>query len=190
MTDCHSFSMLRGGSSWVVAVCGLLLCIGGCEAPGPTPIDFGVRHVERRDRAALLDSAEAALINAGFAVERRDADQGLLTGVPVEGGSHDAPSRPGGLSSRSRTRRVAEVRLEPSADSFRVYCKVMVQEQVTRAYGMFNQERGGSDSPGENTAINRDAATTTEQNTVWRTIRRDKPAERRILDSIAGPNSP
>lgn len=50
---------------------------------------------------------------------------------------------------------------------------------------MFASDRSGSDTPGDYTAINRDAATTTEQNTVWRTVRRDKSVERNILNAIA-----
>lgn len=48
---------------------------------------------------------------------------------------------------------------------------------------MFRHDHRVSDIP-DDTPIDRDAATTTEQNTVWRTIRRDKAAERRILEAI------
>ncbi len=43
--------------------------------------------------------------------------------------------------------------------------------------------RGGSDEP-RNTAIDRDAATSDEQNTYWRTLRGDKAAERELLADI------
>ncbi len=33
-----------------------------CAAPSPTPVDYTVRHVQKRDRSATLDAAEAALI--------------------------------------------------------------------------------------------------------------------------------
>jgi hypothetical protein len=49
---------------------------------------------------------------------------------------------------------------------------------------MYAADRSGSDLPGQQTAIDRDAATTAEQNTVWRTLRRDTAAERQILDAI------
>jgi hypothetical protein len=64
-----------------------------------------------------------------------------------------------------------------------VYCKVVVQEQTTETHRMFAQDSTLSDVP-HDTAIDRDAATTTQQNTVWRTVQRDKAAERRILEAV------
>jgi hypothetical protein len=52
---------------------------------------------------------------------------------------------------------------------------------------MFASDRSGSDTPGDYTAINRDAATTAEQNSVWRTLRRDRAAERNIIAEITEP---
>jgi len=95
------------------------------------------------------------------------------------------PTRSSTISSKTQARRVAEVRLVEAEGSVKVYCKVMIQEQAGQAYGLFAEDRaGGSDSPGEYTAINRDAATTKEQSTLWRTTRRDKSAERSILEAI------
>jgi len=155
---------------------GILL---GCAASRPTPADYGARFVAQKDRAAVLDAAEAGLVDAGFKIDRRDAATGGVLSQPIEGPRIDDRG-----SSRRRTRRIAEVRLDERGEAFKVYCKVEVQDLVTQGYGMFSQEKTVSDSPGEYTAINRDAATTTEQNTVWRTMRRDKPTERRILDYI------
>jgi hypothetical protein len=154
--------------------------LAGCAASRPTPADYGSRFVASKDRAAVLDAAEAALIDAGFKIDRRDAAAGTILSQPIEGAPVDDRS-----SYRRRTRRVAEVRLDERGGAFKVYCKVQVQDLVTQGYGMFSQDKAASDSPGEYSAINRDAATTTEQNTVWRTTRRDKPTERRILDYIA-----
>ena len=85
-------------------------------------------------------------------------------------------------------RRIVEVRVADSGGAGKVFCRVLIQEQTTQAYRMFASDRSGSDAPGEYTPINRDAATTAEQNTVWRTVRRDKSAERQILDAIAPPS--
>jgi hypothetical protein len=129
----------------------------------------------------MLDTAEAAVVAAGFQIDKRDAVAGALTSLPNEGPSTDSTRR-----ARARTRRVAEVRLVESGDGVKVYCKVMVQELASGAYGLYAQDRATTDSPGEYTAINRDAATTQQQNTVWRTVRRDKMVERAILDRIFG----
>lgn len=172
---------------WKLLALGLsALTLTSCEAPGPTPLEYGVRSVPKRDRAAMLDSVEAALVKAGFQIERRDAAAGVITTLPNESKTTDQ-STGSSLRSRGRTRRVGEVRLQESGGAVRVYCKVLVQELATAAYGLYNQDRATSDSPGENTAINRDAGTTEKQNTVWRTIRREKLMERAILDDILGP---
>ena len=164
----------------------LPLCVGAltltaCESPGPTPLEYAVRSVAKRERAAMLDTAEAALVAAGLKIDKRDAVAGVVTSLPDESSSTGR-----GLRTRARTRRVAEVRFADGGDSVKVYCKVMVQELATGAYGLYAQDRATTDSPGEYTAINRDAATTEQQNTLWRTIRRDKMVERAILDQILG----
>ncbi len=85
---------------------------------------------------------------------------------------------------------MVEVRVADSGGAARVFCRVLIQEQTTQGHRMFASDRSGSDTPGDYTAINRDAATTTEQNTVWRTLRRDKSAERQILDMIEPLSNP
>lgn len=134
----------------------------------------------------MLDTIEAAMVKAGFQIEKRDMAAGVVTSLPHEGmlDDHDAS---GARRTRGRTRRVAEVQLQDQGDTVRVYCKVLVQQLASGAYGLYAQERATTDSPGEYTAIQRDAATTEKQNTVWRTVRRDKTAERAILDQIQGP---
>lgn len=147
-------------------------------------MDYTVRHVRQRDRDAALDAAEAALIDLGYRIERRDPTEGVITTHPVETQAGLDSIRPASLSSRGKTRRIVEVRVQMDGDSTKVYCKVPLQEQTTQAHRMFASDRNSSDTPGDDTAINRDAATTAEQNTVWRTVRRDKSTERLILNAI------
>jgi len=147
-------------------------------------MDYTVRHVQQQDLSAALDAAEASLIDLGYKIERRDPTEGVITTQPVEAQAGLDSTRPASLSSRGKTRRIVEVRVQNDGDATKVYCKVLIQEQTTQAHRMFDADRTGSDTPGDYTAINRDAATTTEQNTVWRTLRRDKAAEREILNAI------
>ena len=171
---------IRTRLGWAVA----LVLTASCTSPGPSPLDYGVRQVQQRDRRAVFDAVEVALVDLGHRIERRDPAAGVLVTQPVEGGASEEPARRGvGLSSRGRTRRVTEVRVEETAEAMKVYCKVLMQEQATQAHRMFAFEQSGSDTPGQS-AIDRDAATTSEQNTVWRTLRRDKAAERDILAAI------
>ncbi len=167
----------------------LLLCQlfpPGCASSGPSPLSFSVRRVPQRDRAAAFDAAEDALINLGYRIDRRDPTAGLLTTRPVEGTGRDQPVH-GSLqiASRGPFRRVAQVQLEETAEGLKVYCRVVVQRQTTQAHRLLAVDRTASDAPGR-TPIEREAATTTEQNTVWQTIRRDTAAERRLLEAITG----
>jgi len=147
-------------------------------------MDYTVRHVQQRERNAALDDAEAALIDLGYLIERSDPAEGVITTQPVEAQAGLDSTRPVSLSTRPKARRIVEVRVQYDSGATKVFCKVLIQEQTTQAHRMFASDRSGSDTPGDYTPINRDAATTTEQNTVWRTVRRDKAAERNILNAI------
>ena len=158
--------------------------LGACTASRPTAINFSVRHLHNVERTEVLDAAEVALTNLGYSIAERDTTAGILTTRPIFDVRGDQPARRGlGISSPGRTRRVAEVRVVPAADSLGVYCRVVVQEQTTQAHRLLARDGLGSDTPTD-TPIEREAAATRRQNTVWQTFRRDKVAERRILTSI------
>lgn len=159
--------------------------IGGCVTSGPNAANFAVRHFETSDRAAFLDAAAFALEETGYKMSGREPTEGRLVSEPQFDVARDRPTgRAAPISSKSLTRRIAEVRVEQPAERISVYCRVLVQERTTRAHRMLAYDRSGSDSPAS-TPIERGAATTDRQNTVWETIRRDRSAERRILAIIA-----
>ncbi len=62
-------------------------------------------------------------------------------------------------------------------------CRVLIQEQTTQAHRLFERDHRGYDTPTD-TPIEREAATTVRQNTVWRTNRRDRRSERAILEAV------
>ncbi len=162
----------------------LLLPLGGCASSGLSPLSYGVRHVPNTDSASILDVATDALIELGYEIDRVDRTDGVVTTRPIATTSaYEGLPHATRLSSPSRLRRVAQVRVVPGPDVTNVYCRVAVQEQTTEAHRMFQTDHSISDAPGH-TAIDRDAATTTEQNTVWETVRRDKATERLILEAI------
>lgn len=172
------------------ALVGEHLCImavltsGGCASSALSLQNFGVRRVQSADAAALLRKAENVLKQAGFQIDKSDRRAGVLETKPRAVSpeeAHRAPWRTAG--SQPPMRRVARVQVERSGDVISVYCRVVWQEQSTETHRMFQHDRELSDLP-DDTPIEREGATTTEQNTVWRTVRRDKPAERRILDTI------
>lgn len=160
------------------------MAIGGCASSGLSPLNYAVGHVQGEDRDGVFETARTALIEQGYCIKRADLAAGVITTLPVPVA---LPSDLGGrgtlLSSQARFRRVAQVRVSQRSGTIDVYCRVSDEEQTTEAYRMFARDRMVFDTPHE-TPIDREAATTTEQNTVWRTIRRDKAAERRILKAI------
>lgn len=78
---------------------------------------------------------------------------------------------------------MVQVRVEDAETGVRIFCKVTVQTQSTQSYRLLSGERSGDDRA-ETTPIDRDAATTAEQNSVWQTVRRDKPTEHLVLAAI------
>jgi glyoxylate carboligase len=170
---------------WSIAsLCATWLFAGGCASPGPSPFNYGVRHVQDGDAAAVFWTAHATLGNLGYRIGPADPAAGEIITQPTAT-TPDAERAHVGTraASRSRLRRVVHVRVARSADAVNVYCQVAIQEQTTEAHRMFRRNHMISDTPGE-TPIDREAATTDEQNMVWQTIARDKAAERRILEAI------
>jgi len=167
----------------VWASAGLML-LGACASPGPSAATYATRQIRGSEWDAVFDAGEAALTEAGYRIERRDKAAGVITTQPITGLEEDrVVPRRAHLSSTSDTRRVAEVHVEQTADTVSVYCRVMIQEQTTQAHRLFELDHRGYDTPTD-TPIEREAATTVQQNTVWRTIRRDNHAERVILAAI------
>ena len=147
-------------------------------------------HMQGADRVAVFKAAELALVRLGYKIERRDMPSGVLEAVPVSDvGGAGLTRRPVRLSSRSDARRVADVQVEQIGDTVSVYCQVFVQEQSTQTHRLFAHDQRGYDTPTD-TPIEREAATTVQQNTVWRTIRRDRDNERQILTAIADNTAP
>lgn len=156
----------------------------GCASErSARPSNYAVRSAPTAERNSSLDAAEAALVDLGYTISRRDSAGAVLITEPI------AIERTGERSLRADNplRKIAEVRFTGTGSALRVNCKVLIQEQSADSYRLMASERASDDLPGHQTAIDRDAATTAAQNTVWRTIRRDMISEREILDRMAGP---
>jgi hypothetical protein len=171
----------------VVMAAGIAVILGlgaACTSSRPRAVNSAVHRYEAVDQGVVFDASVTALSDLGYILDRQDRVTGLLTTRPILDLPEDRRARRRGqLSSTGRTRRIAKVRVEPTTETVNVYCRVLVQEQTTQAHRWLADDYSGSDTPTA-TPIERDAATTRQQNTVWQTIRRDKSAERRILAAI------
>ena len=174
-------------SVYSVLIAGNML--GGCAAPATSPRHHSMRRLSNHGPIEVLNRAESAMAQLGLGLDRRDDRAGELVSRPFDDttrlGRGQAPEAPGIYAGQ---RRVARVRVEQSKDSsdLLLFCRVEVQEQTTQSLRMLSLEQGTTDVPNE-TPIQREAATTPVQNTVWQTIRRDPAAERAILEAILSP---
>lgn len=159
-------------------------CVGGCAAPQISHLQFGSRRIPGATRSAVFATAQQVLVDLGYRLRRADPESGVITTEPtaVKLDTESVGGR-ATLSSSGRGRRIVEVRLVEGSSGANVHCRVAIQLLTTEAHRMFRHEAVGADIPNE-TAIDLEAASTAEQNAVWKTIRRDKPAERQILDAI------
>ena len=178
--------MLRPGKMTIGLLCGGSLLVAACQTPQVTRHAYSMRPATQQDPSAMFDWAQAALVDLGYRIDHRDRGTGVLEARSLDRHAHGpARSHALRLSAQRPTRRVVRVRIEPTAQALRILCRVLVQEQVTEAHRIVARDVRGLDTPGE-TPIDRDAATTLQQNTVWRTLRRDQADERAILSRIFG----
>lgn len=155
---------------------------GACEEPRPTAGGYTPLRQRSVSPAAAFAAAEQAL-GERFPIETRDPQSGLLTTAAVDSHATQASRFGGVLSTPRRVRKTARVRVEPAGDGVNIWCKVILEENETGAHALFAQEHSLSDVPSD-TPADRDGATTTEQNTVWRYKGRDRRLEREIRRAI------
>lgn len=170
---------------WLLTFPAALLAMGGCNVSAPELSRFSLQRLDSASGADFIDRIRLALAAQGYVMDRVDDRTGDVLTLPKHTTSvaESLPSR--GLSGSPRLlRRMARVRLVERSDSALLYCRVVLQEQITETHRLLRLDRSGSDTP-VGTAIDRDAASTGEQNVVWKTLRRDQGAERRILNAIA-----
>lgn len=161
----------------------LTVMAAGCAEMKPTGLNYHVLRLSGAPEAAVFDAAERAL-GEHFTIRRRDRAAGVLEGAPLEGVGAGGGGRLGDyVAMPRRERRIAEMRVEESGKVVKVFCKVLVQEYDTQAHEMFGKERSLHDLPTDTPAY-REAATTTEQNAVWRTKHRDRGLETAILEAL------
>lgn len=159
-----------------------LTVLSGCAASGPVALRFTVRTASSSELDHAWEASAATLNALGYQVDDRDRSSGVLIAESSEKKTVSASSGARGRSPVLMRRRV-ELRVKPLSAGVKMFCQVVIQHQTTEAHRWLAFDRTSSDMPGR-TPIERDAATTIEQNTVWETIRRDKVAERAILSAI------
>ena len=169
----------------------LLLCLlpvpialsSGCQAPAPTPRAFSHVRLPGVSRATAFDAMQAAM-RERYQLATVDADAGVIRSTPTETRESNDQGRVGDfLGAKRRMRRVATSQVTGTDTSAEVWCKIVIQQQDTQAARLFDSDMRLNDAPTA-TAADRDAATTREQNEIWRTTSRDRRGERELLRAV------
>lgn len=180
-----SFSPIRMKARFILPFCMALPGLGsGCAEPRPDAIRFGVRHLGLAERSIVFEGCGLALEAEGFVVEDRDFFKGTLKSYPR---TTELESRGGSAASTLIRREGRETALmhvvQEEQRGVVVYCQIKIERQSTESQRMRAAEMTGTDVPGS-TPIDREGATTEEQNTVWTDQGRNRELEQRILDRM------
>jgi len=167
-------------STFIVAAA---LLATGCESSGPTTQTFSYVRLAGIDRASAFSAATEAM-RESHDLARIDRDQWTIQSVPEETEEEAATPRVGDLVGAARTvRRVVTAYVTGDNENSEAWCRVAIERNESNEHNLFIHDMQRDDTA-TFTPAERDAATTTEQNSVWRTLRRDKRAEREMLNKI------
>lgn len=166
----------------VVVTAGLL---SGCASP----------EAEVRARARFLPGtrpdevfeAARAMLRREFESVRADREAGRIEAGPVIfTTTHESGTVRDLYGGASRMRRRAMMWVLPRDGGTLTRLRVVIEREDTRrTQAVPRQGYRLADWPAAQTAIDRDAATSAEQNAVWSFVRRDLRTERRLLDALA-----
>jgi hypothetical protein len=139
------------------------------QAAAPDEVFHAAQVILRREFGHLTVDADARRIVSQPVEYRTSSESG--TARDLYGG-------------RSTMRRIAHFAVAPRADGAVARLRIEVERQDTTRQEVFQPDRDRlSDAPGR-TPIERDAATSTRQNTVWTFVKRDLPLERALLAEL------
>ncbi|RJP36802.1 MAG: hypothetical protein C4547_06670 [Phycisphaerales bacterium] len=176
--------MIHTKLAWIAAACLMGLASSGCATGGPSALTATVHRFPGVESSVVLDLAALALAEHGFEIDRQRSSADTVATYPMELSPHSDAPAVGSAFRGARRRSVATAHVRRSAGTATAYCRVEIQERSTDAARFHAAEHGLTDVPSD-TPIDREGATTEEQNTVWRVVGRDKRRERAILEMIA-----
>ncbi len=166
----------------MIVVFGGLLATG-CETSGPTTQTYSYVRLSGVDRASAFSAATEAL-RENCEIARIDRDEWTIHSVPEETEEEATTPRVGDLVGVPRTvRRVVTAYVTGDDQNSEAWCRVAIERNESNEHNLFINDMQRDDTATA-TPADREAATTTEQNSAWRTLRRDKRAERAMLNRM------
>jgi hypothetical protein len=188
---------MNSSTVWAVVSMGLaVVLVAGCEGGGLGGGDFsGLGYTGFKPQVMCakgdvttdqaMELARRVLAKEGFRLKSVDKDQLRIETQPseqtVRGG--EGRLRDTVVKVPNRVRRTATLEFSDRGDELRAFCQVKIERLETGDFRVFAQQRQFNDVPTE-TPIDREAATTARQNTVWSSAGRDEAMEREILADL------
>lgn len=165
------------------AIVMIAITVAGCESTGPSSKNFSYVRLPGVDREVAFGAATQAM-REDHTIARIDRDHWMIQSVPEETEEETTTPRVGDLVGVPRNvRRVATAYVTGTDEATEAWCKIVIERNESREHNLFKNDMQHDDTASA-TPADREAATTTEQNSVWRMIRRDKRAEREFLNTV------
>ena len=167
----------------IAALCFASVLLSGCSEQKPNVHNFAHLRLQAVSTGQAFEAATIAL-RERFQIDNSDPESLTITTVPQETTEVLARGRVGDLVGvPRRVRKLAYVHVTGSNSETSIWCKVAIQQDETGDRSIHQSDRSLDDIP-RSTPADGSGATTQEQNELWTTTRRDKRAERAILQSI------
>lgn len=168
--------------SAVFAIFALLLISTGCSE-GLTARSFQSRMIPAVEPAELFEHG-ALVMRREFRRVTLDRDRLTIVARPRRySDARDSGTAGGLIGVPSTMRRSATMRVRKRGSATVAEVRIDIEREDTRRRLVFQQESRLTDAPSY-TPIQRDAATTEGQNTVWTLVRRDRRLERALLNEL------
>ena len=157
----------------------------GCQDPARSVSGLQERAITGGDTDAVLAEAAVVLRREFGRVRVNPSNHSIETAYVEFSAAHDTGAARELVGAKSLMRRRAFFMLGQRGETIVARLRVEVERRDSEQQSI-THPRGArlSDSPGQESAIDRDAATTTEQNSVWTLVRRDTPLERQLLQEL------
>lgn len=167
----------------ILLVAGLVSASVGCSS------GRGVRPAPERVIASASPDdvlvAAAQILHREFGRVAREGNRRLVTAPQEYSTVRDSGTTRDLYGGRSTMRRSATLEVGTRGDETVARLRVDVErEDTNRQQVMHYRGHRLTDNPGAQTPITHDAATTTEQNTVWTFVRQDRRLARALLEEL------
>jgi hypothetical protein len=168
----------------VLAFLPVLALLAGCAEHGT--VDMEQQRVIRDAEPDEVFAAAATVLQREFGSAKLDRGSHRIDTAPVEFSTQRESGTARDLyRGRSTMRRTAHFSVGRTGGQTVARLRIDVDRRDTERQAVMQPRPNRlSDTPGQETPIDNDAATTAEQNSVWTRVRRDRALERALLDEL------